>query len=67
MISLYMWNPKMLYSQKQRGVDKYPVIRRIIIGDLMYGIVNVVNNTIFYSWKIAKRADLKCSYHIQNK
>ena len=36
-------------------------------GDIMYSIVTVVNNTVLYFFKIAKRVDLKSSYHTHKK
>lgn len=41
---------------------KLPVRRWIILGNLMYTIVIIVNSTILYSWKLLT-VNLKCSHH----
>lgn len=42
---------------------KLPVMRSISTGDVMYYMMPIVNNVVWYIFKVAKRVDPKSSHH----
>ena len=58
----------MLYSRNEHNTVNqlyFQKTKKIIPRDILYSMVPVVNNTLFYTGKFAKRVNLmfKCSYH----
>lgn len=53
---------KEIKSPLENGRVWSPVRRWVSLGDLMYSMVTVINNTVLYICKLLKRVDLKNSH-----